>query len=136
MLVFVTIFSNFTGSNLLKKRVLSPRAIIIIGGTVGIGGCYLSSLTTNFTIFRILFPLTFGFMVGFTYMVHLYLAWQYNPGQEGILSGIVNAGFGAGGFIFTFLSTQLLNPDSINPTYVEGSKPFPSEIAGRLPKML
>jgi len=75
-------------------------------------------------------------MVGFTYMVHLYLAWQYIPGQEGILSGIVNAGFGAGGFIFTFLSTQLLNPDSINPTYVEGSKPFPSEIAGRLPKML
>lgn len=80
MLVFVTIFSNFTGSNLLKKRVLSPRAIIAIGGTIGIGGCYLSSLTTNFTIFRIVFPLTFGFMVGFTYMVHLYLAWQYIPG--------------------------------------------------------
>jgi hypothetical protein len=75
MVVFVTIFANFTGSNLLKKRILSPRAIIFIGGTVGIGGCYISSLTTSWTLFRIIFPLSYGFAVGFTYMVHLYLVW-------------------------------------------------------------
>jgi fucose permease len=75
MLVFITIFSNFAGSNLLKKKILAPRTIIGIGGVVGIGGCFVASLTTNWTIFRILFPLSYGFAVGFTYMVHLYLAW-------------------------------------------------------------
>lgn len=53
-------------------------------------------------------------------MVHLYLAWQYIPGYEGLLSGIVNAGFGAGGFIFTYLSTMIINPDSTNPIQEAG----------------
>lgn len=136
VLVFITIFSNFAGSNLLKKRILSPRVIIIIGGIVGIGGSFLSSFTKSWTVFRIVFPLSFGFAVGFTYMVHLYLAWRYIPGYEGLLSGIVNAGFGAGGFIFTYLSTYVINPDAVNPSSDDNLKPFPPEIADNLPIML
>lgn len=45
MVVFITIFANFAGSNLLKKKILSPRTIIAIGGIVGIGGCYVASMT-------------------------------------------------------------------------------------------
>ena len=75
MVVFITVFANFAGSYLLEKGILGPRTILTIGGVAGIGGTFLSSLTTNWTLFRIIFPLTYGFAVGFTYMVHLYLAW-------------------------------------------------------------
>ena len=75
LVVFTSIFSNFAGSNLLKRRVLTPRAIILIGGIVGIGGIYLASVSSSWSVFRILFPFSYGFSVGFTYMVHLYLAW-------------------------------------------------------------
>lgn len=68
----------------------------------------------NWLLFSLLFPFTYGFLVGFTYMTHLYVSWQYIPGYEGLLTGIINAGFGLGGFIFTNLSTNIMNPDGIN----------------------
>lgn len=74
-------------------------------------------------------------MVGFTYMVHVYLAWCLVPGKEGILTGIVNAGFGLGGFIFTSLSISLTNPNSI-PINKKAAKPFPPSIADNVPKTL
>ena len=96
----------------------------------------ISSLTTSWTLFRIIFPVTYGFMVGFTYMVHLYLTWRYIPGQEGFLTGIVNAGFGCGGFVFTYLSNVLINPDGVEPSKDPSQKPFPRSVANNLPKML
>jgi MFS family permease len=135
MVVFITVFANFAGSYYLEKGILGPRTILGIGAVVGIGGCFLSSLTTNWTIFRIFFPLTYGFAVGFTYMVHLYLAWKFFPGKEGILSGIVNAAFGGGGFLFTYLSSVIVNPTDEEPRELP-EKPFTEEIAGRLPSML
>ena len=114
--------------------------MIIIGGTVGIGGCYLSSLTKSWTIFRYLFPMTYGIMIGFTFMVHLYLSWKYIPGYEGIMTGIINTGFAVGGCIFTYTSSMILNPDSVNPIKQTvdnpNAKPFGPEIANRVPGML
>ena len=122
---------------MLKRGILGPRLIIAIGGIVGIGGCYLSSTITNWTIFRYIFPATYGFMVGFTYMTHLYLAWKCIPVYEGIMTGIVNSGFACGGCIFNFISAFMLNPDGIDPKKGKGNlDPFPSEIADNLPTTL
>jgi MFS family permease len=72
-------------------------------------------------------------------MIHLYLSWKYIPGREGILTGIINIGVGAGGTLFTFLGGYLANPDSIDAKIktndVTNFKPFP-EIAYRVPDML
>jgi hypothetical protein len=43
-------------------------------------------------------------------MTGVSIAWQYFPGREGLISGIIIGGFGVGSFIFTYLSTFLINP--------------------------
>ena len=75
-------------------------------------------------------------MVGFAFMLHLYIAWRYIPGREGLLTGIVNAGFGAGGAIFTALSSALINPNQVDVSKDPNKKPFPDEIANNFPKCL
>lgn len=54
-------------------------------------------------------------------MIHLYLAWRYIPAKEGVLAGIVNAGFGLGALIFTYSSINLINPESIDPRPSDGN---------------
>ena len=44
-----------------------------------------------------------------------YLSWIYLPGNTALLTGINNAGFGAGAFLFTLYATQLVNPDGLQP---------------------
>lgn len=107
---------------------------------VGIGGIYVSTFVKSWTLFRILFPVAYGFAVGLTFMVHLYLAWKYIPGYEGILTGVINAGFGCGGALFNYLSTILVNPNNVNPIKATPDnpnvKPFTSEVANNVPVML
>ena len=93
-------------------------------------------MTESWTLFMILFPFSYGFMVGFAFMLHLYISWRYIPGKEGLLTGIINAGFGAGGAIFTALSTAIINPDQMNVNPDKNQKPFPPEVANNLPKCL
>lgn len=87
--------------------------LVLIAGITGIGGAYLSSFVESWTIFRILFPVSYGIAVGLAYMVHLFLAWKYIPGREGILTGVIFAGFGSGGSLFNYLSSVLVNPDVV-----------------------
>lgn len=140
IIVFTSIFFNFLGSQLVKKNIIHPKLVILIGGTIGIGGCYLSTFIDSWDVFRILFPATYGIMVGFTYMVHLYLGWKYIPGYEGFMTGIVNCGFGAGGCLFNYLSAVLVNPynvDPIKPTEDNpDAKPFGPDVANNVPTML
>lgn len=131
--------SNFIGSQIVKRRLISPRVLILIAGTVGIGGCFLLTFTDNWILFRIFFPTFYGFGIGFAYMIHLYLSWKYIPGREGILAGIINIGVGSGGMLFTFLGNYLANPNTINAEINHDNdpdfKPFPT-IAHNVPTML
>jgi hypothetical protein len=105
IVMFVAMFSNFFGSYLLKIRWTTPRNHVLFFGSLGISGCYLSTLIeTKFKAFMYLYTVSFGLVVGATYMTAVSVAWQYFPGKEGILSGIIIGGFGLGGFIFPFLS--------------------------------
>lgn len=86
-----------------------------IGVIVGCCGCYLSSLITNFVLFKWFFMITFGFATGFTSMLGVYVAWQYFPGHEGLVSGIIMGGFGIGGFMFTLIGVEMINPHHLKP---------------------
>lgn len=82
---------------------------------------------------------SFG-MSGFFATVILQQGWMYFPGREGVVSGIIIAGFGVGGYISNYLAEQWLNPYNIDPNFFDladpSSKPFPISIANHLPTML
>ena len=75
-----------------------------------------------------LFSVAYGVANGLTYVVPLHIAWQYFPNREGLVSGIIVGGFGIGGFIFSLVSTNLVNPDD--------SDVITKNIAANVPKML
>ena len=102
---FVSMPSIILGTFLAKNK-FDPRLQILIGGVLGIGGCFLSSLTDNFWIFLILFAIPFGIANGLTYAVAMNVAWSYFPNREGMVSGIISACFSLGAFIFGLLSIE------------------------------
>ena len=114
---------------MVKRRLVHPKLLVAIAGSVGIGGCFLLTFTKNWTLFRIFFPLFYGFGIGLAYMVHLYLSWKYIPGREGILAGIINIGVGLGGVTFTALSNVLANPNTVDSNKDINEKPFPPSVA-------
>ena len=138
-IVIASIVSNFMGSQFVKRKMIHPRILLLMTGVIGIGGCYVSSFIKSWSLFRIVFPVTYGIAVGLAYMVHLYLCWKYIPGKEGFLTGIVNAGFGCGGCLFNYLSGVMINPNNVNPAPILDplvDKPFPPEIANNVPPTL
>lgn len=123
----VAMIANFFGSNLFKKRVLHPKVYVAIFGSVGILGCYFSSYLESFQAFKYVFAITLGFTNGATYMTGVSIAWQYFPGREGLISGTIIGGFGIGSFVFTYMSTKLINPEGIDNQ--EEGKPFDMDVA-------
>ena len=67
-------------------------------------------MQTNFSVFSFYFVISFGISTGLVYSVVLYHAWLFFPGKEGLVTGIVIAGFGLGGAVFITLSSALINP--------------------------
>ena len=64
-------------------------------------------------MFIFLYVVAFGFSTGLVYSSVLYHAWLFFPGKEGIISGVVIAGFGFGGSLFIKLSSALVNPNDV-----------------------
>jgi hypothetical protein len=122
--------TNFPSSILTSKGV-NPRLLIVIGASVMIFGIIFSGQIVESSLaFVIVFATAFGFS-GFFYVTILHRGWLYFPGYEGVVSGIVIAGFGIGGFIFTTLVDGWINPDNVPSQHYDKddhtSKPFPPE---------
>jgi OFA family oxalate/formate antiporter-like MFS transporter len=94
----------------LAKNHLNPKLHILIGGSIGIIGCYMSSFTKSYYMFLILFAGSFGIANGLTYIVPLHIAWMYFPKKEGFIAGIIIGSFGLGGFIYGIISSYVVNP--------------------------
>lgn len=102
---FVAMFFNFFGSYLMKIRWTSPRNHILFFGGLGISGCLVATMfKENFIAFMLIYTISYGIVNGATYMTAVSVTWQYFPGYEGVLSGLIIGGFGLGGFIFPFIS--------------------------------
>ena len=103
---------------------------------MSLGGVYLSSFTTNLEAYLALYCCMNGIGSGINYFVVLILTWEWFPDIKGFITGIATAGFGFGSFIFTFVSTKLVNPNGDNPTHVDnGVNYFEKEVADRVPFM-
>jgi len=76
----------------------------LIGGFIAILGVQLAITSNSWTVFRFAFPISIGTGNGLVYSLILFKAWKFFPGKEGVISGIIIAGFGVGGYVFANLS--------------------------------
>ena len=74
------------------------------------------------------------------YLVPLICGWEWFPTKKGIVSGCILAGYGFGTFIFSQISTKIVNPDNLDPTLDDPNNPdikfYDDEVADRVPLMI
>ena len=124
--LFLPIGTYFTGKG------VNPKIMISIGGAVYVILMFTASFTTNFTTFKILYPLAWSFNNGMAYYAAANEAWKFFPDKPGFASGIILSGYGMGAFFFDNISTQLINPNN----YDVGSPEFNEAVKTRFVLML
>lgn len=121
----------------LQRNGMDPRLMVLLGGSIGCFGVYISSVLPNFYGFAICYSIAVAFANGLTYSVPLHVAWAYFPGREGFISGIIIGSYGLGGVIFNFVSTALVNPtfenSVVHDEHDNYEYPFPDVIANNTP---
>lgn len=100
-------------------------------------------LAQSFFQFTVIFGIGYGFCNGIAYTIPLKLCWDLYPERKGMVSGVIICGFGVGSFIFSFISTMLVNPLNIKTrvNYIEneGDKSirlYGDEVALNVPDMM
>lgn len=62
------------------------------------------------------FAVFFGLGNGLSYMASLQCVWKYYPHNKGMAGGIVLSAIGVGSFLFSQISSRMINPNNIEPT--------------------
>ena len=110
-----------------------------MGGTFALTGIFLSSFTKEIYLYLILYCLMNGVGCGMCYFVPLVCGWEYFPHKKGLVTGCILAGYGFSSFIFSLISTKLVNPNHENPTIEDpdtGVTYYDSDVADRTPFMI
>ena len=128
--IFCSMFGNFISSNLFKKQYGHPKLYILVGATIGIGGCYISTFS-SWNVFRYLFPASYGLAVGITFMPQQFLTWKYLPGSVNMITGLFDTSFGFGAFMFTYIASSTVNPKTLEPNMIDsnGQILYPEEVS-------
>ena len=115
--------------------------ILAIGSTISLTGIFASSYATSFPVFVVLYGVMSGIGCGINYMIPMVVGWQWYPENKGWVTGVVISAYGFSSFLFTNLSTRIINPGNKSPSIypVEGDedlKYFDLDVADNVPKML
>ena len=86
---------------------------MIMGTTFIIAGFIGMSFSHNSTLTMLCFSLGHGFGNAVSFMAPIICAWSYFPRRKGMAGGIVIAGVGIGGFIYSIASTAFINPKNL-----------------------
>ena len=65
-------------------------------------------------------------------MIPMIVAWEYFPNNKGMVSGILSGAYGMGSFFYTWISTNVVNPQGEKatvPSGIEGLNYFTEDIA-------
>lgn len=114
------------------------RNCCILGSVIFISGTFLASVSTSYEELMLTQGFMFGLGMGLTYTVPIASAVRWLPHRQGIVSGLIVAGFGCGPFVFGPLSSYFANPRHLS---VENDGPdssyFPadSEVIENVPYM-
>eukprot|EP01044_Picomonas_judraskeda_P008830 COSAG03_NODE_1034_length_4987_cov_5.503069_1_plen_472_part_00 len=103
----------YNGGRIEKK--IGPRYTVLLGGWTMACGVFLTSLSCGISQWLVLltYGLMFGIGVGLCYSAPFVCAMRWlGPKRVGIAVGLVEAGFGAGAFIFNQVQTAVVNPDN------------------------
>ena len=115
VLVFAIWFGYQLGAFLFQTLRWNVKIVILLGASCALSGVYMSSYTTNLPAFLCFYCIMNGLGCGCCYFVPLVCGWEYFPEKKGIVSGVILAGYGFSTFIFSLVSTALVNPNGDNP---------------------
>ena len=82
---------------------------------MSLAGNFLSSYTKEIGPYLACYTLLNGIGSGTCYMVPLICGWEYFPNRRGLVTGICLGGYGFGSFIFSQISSAIVNPDKDEP---------------------
>jgi len=69
-------------------------------------------------------------------MIPLVCNWEHFPENKGLITGITLSSYGFSSFVFSLLSTWLVNPDDADCTKIGNECIFGPEVADRVPYMI
>ncbi|XP_037084343.1 L-lactate transporter-like [Pollicipes pollicipes] len=103
-----------------RERVLyercGPRLVVLLGSVVASGATALTSVSVKTSLMWVI--MTYGVMngvgMGLVYTVPLLVGCKWFPNSKGRVSGILTAGFGLSGMVFTAIQTSFINPDNVS----------------------
>ena len=114
----------------LHKKIGLKNAMLF-GALMQSLGTYVGSMQTTLLPFLFWYSCVFGTGIGLAYTAPLILGFKWFPTRKGMVSGIILAGFGLGGFFFNKLGSMLANPEGVEV----GTEAFRA-VYGRFPIML
>lgn len=112
----------------------NSRIAIILGCVIHSFSTFMTiyALNTSFTLVILFYGFGCGLGTGSAYMASIIAAQKWYPNRKGTFTGIIVAGFGLGGFVFTSLQTLYVNPDNVAKNK---DKYFDSSVADRTPNL-
>ena len=116
---------------LIQAKLGASRAMLL-GCWIMAAGVYLASYANNLTTFLLFAAVMFGLGAGVAYTAPMVAGYKWLPQSKGLVSGVILAGYGAGGFIFNIIGTKIANPKGFN--LLNGR--FPDEVYNQFPKLL
>ena len=115
------------------------KVVILLGSGLSLSGVYLSSYTRDLPAFLAYYCIMNGLGSGCCYFIPLVCGWEYFPKKKGLVSGVILAGYGFSSFIFSLVSTKLVNPHGDSAEIEDpntGVTYFGKDVADRVPFML
>lgn len=123
---------------MLKSLKLHPKLIIAIGGCISLVGILISTFTTSLGWFIFFYGGFSGIGCGTMYMIPLVCGWEHFPDHKGLITGIIVGAYGMGNFVFSQISTRVINPHNADATIFinKDLSYFDWDVASRVPSCL
>jgi MFS family permease len=117
------------------ERCYDSRVACILGCLLHCVSTFMTMWAINVNIATVILIYGFGSGLGCgsAYMAAIIAAQKWFPARKGLFTGIIVAGFGFGGLIFTNLQTLYLNPNNVPPDPATGY--FDQKVHGRVPSL-
>jgi len=84
--------------------------VLTLGCSVSLLGNFASSYTTSILPYLACYTLMNGVGCGACYLIPMICGWEHLPQRRGLVTGLALFGFGFGSFIFSLISTAIVNP--------------------------
>ena len=97
---------------------------------------YLSSLTTDYKTFALLFGLGNGIIIGVIYILPIGHCYQFFPRRKTLISILIISANGIGTLIFATIAVDCMNFDNLSLEEGGYNLYYGQEIAGKFPEYL